>query len=99
MLPPSNSDNQKEKELGKILSFRTKGQEVNIGRIARGKPSHDRSEPVARLEAELIIRTSALRTENDDLRGRIEVLERCLKIITDNLQEAKDMFDNRGNRR
>lgn len=60
------------------------------------KMSQDRNDPVSRLEAELIIRTSHLKTENDDLKGRVEVLERCLKLITDNLQAAKDLTSKKG---
>lgn len=56
------------------------------------RQSHDRRDPLARLEAELVLRSSALKMENDDLRERVETLERCLRLIIDNLQTAKELI-------
>lgn len=80
-LPPSDP-------VSNVIQLQISKKKVEIRR-----QSQDRKDPLARLEAELVIRTSALKMENDELRGRIETLERCLRIITDNLQTAREMMD------
>ncbi len=68
-----------------ILSFKAKAPLL----VMKKESQRDQ---IGRLEYELIVRTSHLKTENDELRGRVEVLEKCLRIITENLQTAKELL-------
>lgn len=49
------------------------------------------------LETEIVGRTNHLKIENDNLRGRIEVLERCLNLITRNLSRASEILQTNSN--